>query len=179
MTIENEQNQLKLERLYYEYRYIMYSCANEILHDKYLTEDAVHQSFIRIMKNLHKIDEDNRPRTCNFLVIICRNVAKDIYNKRLYLNKNNDPFEELDDNITGKSNDPMDILITKESIERITKSIQSLDPIYRDVLLLKRVYNFSREEIADLLGISIETVKKRIQRAKNILSEKLAKEESI
>jgi flavin-binding protein dodecin len=36
-------------------------------------------------------------------------------------------------NITGTSNDPMDILITKESIERITKSIQSLDPIYRDV----------------------------------------------
>ena len=87
MAIEDEDDLLKVERLYERYKRLLYKIAYNILKDKYLSEDAVHQTFIRIINNLHKIGEINCPQTQSFLVIMCRNVAIDIYNQRTYLNK--------------------------------------------------------------------------------------------
>jgi len=173
----NKDDCLKAERLYEKYKYLMYSEAYKILQEKYLTEDAVQQSFIKIIKNLHKIDENNCPRTRNFMVVICVNTAKSIYNKNLYLNKHDNVVENIDEDAADIGNDPLDILIDKDSIEQITIAIEALNPIYRDVLLLKRAYRCSRQEIVELLGIPEETVKKRLARAKKMLSQVLEKEE--
>lgn len=154
----------------------MFRQAEKILNDKYLSEDAVHQAFIRIIKNLHKIDENNCPRTRNFLVIICVNVAKDIYRERLYLNKSGDAIEELEDKMQEISNDPLDIIVDREIIHRLKDAIKNLNPIYRDVVLLKQSYNCTNEEICDLLRISPETLKKRLYRAKKMLTQILEKE---
>ncbi len=81
MWAKDDKDQLKVERLYKKYSNIMFSEANKILQDKQLAEDAVQQSFIKIISNLHKIDENNCPQTKNFLVIICINVAKSICKK--------------------------------------------------------------------------------------------------
>jgi len=154
----------------------MFSEAFDILQDKSLAEDAVQQSIIKILNNLHKIDENNCPRTRNFMVIICVNVAKSIYNNRMYLNKQEDIVQELDADTVDIGNDPLDILVDKDCVEQITKAIETLNPIYRDVLLLKRTYRYSQEEIAQLLEIPVETVKKRLFRARKMLSQVLEKE---
>ncbi len=110
------------------------------------------------------------------MVIICVNVAKSIYNNRMYLNKQEDMVQELDSDTVDIGNDPLDILVDKNSVEQITKAIGSLNPIYRDVLLLKRAYGYSREEISELMEIPLETVKKRLLRARKMLSQVLEKE---
>jgi len=177
MTIEDEEDRLKIERLYYKYRQLMFKEAQVILKDEHLSEDAVAESFIRIIKNLHKIDENNCPRTRSYLVIICRNVSKDIYKSRIYLNTIDDLAEdiEVEDMVCS---DPNDIVVNKETLEQIAKVIENLDIIYRDVFLLRRVHNLSREEIAKIFGISVETVKKRLARAKVKIVESLKKVES-
>lgn len=75
-TIENFSDRLKIERLYMCYRSLMYKEALEIVQNSHSAEDAVSESFVRIIKNLHKIDEQNRPKAQSFLVIICRKFAK-------------------------------------------------------------------------------------------------------
>jgi len=174
MAIENEQDRNKVKRLYEEYKNLMFSQANKILKDTHLAEDAVHQSFIRIMHNLHKIDEENCPRTRSFLVIICENVAKDIYNQKLYLNIASDTVELIEDEFSIRN--PVDILISKESILHIKDMIEELDPIYRDVLLLRLTYKCNKEELAELLNISAETAKKRLYRARLLLKKRLEEE---
>jgi len=177
LQIENPDNRLKAERLYEKYRYLMYSEAYKILHDERLAEDAVQQSFIKIINNLHKIDENNCPRTRNFMVIICVNVAKSMCKKRLYLNKRDDLTDDMDAaEITDTGNDPLDILVDKDSVKQIARAIEALNPIYRDVLLLKRAYGYGPKEIAGLLEIPEETVKKRLARARKALSRVLEKE---
>lgn len=176
MQIENQDDRLRAERLYEQYRYLLYSEAYKILQDKHLAEDAVQQSFIKIINNLHKIDENNCPRTRNFLVIICVNVAKSIYNKSLYLNKQDYAVEDIDTDIADNRNGPLDILVDKDSVKQITGAIEALSPIYRDALLLKRAYGYSLKEIAELLEIPEETVKKRLARARKKLSRVLEKE---
>lgn len=171
--IEDSKERTKAERLYFKNRNLMYKIAFEILGNKQQAEDAVHESFVRIIKNLHKIDAYNCPRTRNFLVIICRNVAINMYNQNKNI-KNAD--YEIDNIPSGDNLGPIDILINNESLERLTLLIMELKPIYRDVFLLRYSHGFSREEIAEQLGITVETVKKRITRAKKILAEKLEKE---
>lgn len=63
-------NKTKTERLYHTYRNVMYVAAYEVLEDNTLAQDAIHESFERIIKNLHKIDEDDTARTCSFLTIL-------------------------------------------------------------------------------------------------------------
>ena len=173
--IEGSEFRTKLEQLYYDNRNLMFKIAYEILSNKEQAEDAVHESFIRIIKNLHKINLDNCPQTRNFLVIICRNVAINIYNH----NKTTKNVDYEIDNLPSDDNfNPVDIVINNESLERLTFLIMELKPIYRDVFLLRYSHGFSREEIAEQLGITIETVKKRITRAKKILVEKMKKEET-
>lgn len=94
----------------------------------------------------------------------------------MYLNKQDDTVQNLDLGVVSSGNDPLDILIDKDSVNQISKAIETLNPIYRDVLLLKQTYKYSREEISQLLEIPVETVKKRLYRARKMLSKVLEKE---
>ena len=66
----------KLEALYREYKSKMLSKAYSVLRDEGLAEDAVHNAFMRILKNLDKIDEVKSSRTRGFVLVITANVAK-------------------------------------------------------------------------------------------------------
>ena len=175
MVIENEEERSKVEKLYYRYRQLMYREAYMILNDQYLAEESVHESFVRIINNLHKMGEEDCPRTRNFLVIICRNVAKDFCREKTALNKQEDLPETLCDPACCE---PEKIVVSKETIARIAEVIGNLQPIYKDVFLLKRVYGFTREEIAKTFGLSVETVKKRLYRAKVMILKSLEESEA-
>jgi len=175
LIIENESDREKAERLYYKYRKLMYLQAFDILHDSALAEDAVSESFIRVINKLDNIDEDAPARSKNYLVIICRNVAIDIYNGRKEISA-----EDIDDysDTFVSAELPEDIIITRESVSEMMNAIKQLEPKYRDVFILKRIYGYSREDIARVFGLNVETVKKRLVRAKAMLLKSLELEAS-
>jgi DNA-directed RNA polymerase specialized sigma24 family protein len=47
--LETDENKNKFTLLYEKYRKLMFYVANQILKDKYLSEDAVEQTFVRIL----------------------------------------------------------------------------------------------------------------------------------
>ena len=171
IALEDEESQLKIERLYYRYRDIMYKTAYGILKDESLAEDAISESFIRIIRNLHKINESDESSTKNFLIIVCRNVAINMHHSKTYLNDCDNFADHISDGIT-----PEKIILSKESVSEIADIIYGLDTIYRDVILLRYEDSLTSAEIADLLGISQETAKKRLQRAKAKILNQLKKE---
>ena len=134
-TIENFHDRLKTERLYLSYRKLMYKEAFEIVQNRHCAEDAVSETFVRIIDNLHKIDEQDCLKTRSFLVIICRNVAKNIYNKKIYLNNQPDACDDVLPEDVSESSDSLDILVKKETLSEIAGAVKKLDPIYRDVFL--------------------------------------------
>ena len=174
MMIKDEKSLAKAELLYNLYCGSMYNAAYGVLHEKQLAEDAVHEAFIRIFKNLHKISEIDCPQTRNFVVIICRNVAKNILGNRLYLNNSEDFCDELSD---GGAQNPERIALSRETLTEMVKAIDELPELYRDTLLLKRAHGMSNGEIAALFGITEEAVKKRLTRARQMVLEKLRREE--
>jgi len=178
---DGEDTLRKIERMYSKYKNLMHREAYNILKDDGLAEDAVQQSFIKVIKNIEKLDEENIARTRNYLVIICRNTAIDIYKNRLYLNSNSEFFdyEVNEENETTKIDpiEPSQVIIGKETVEKIAKHIEKLPQKYRDIIMLENLYENTKEEIAELLGLNYETVKKRSQRARKMLADSLRKEE--
>jgi len=157
----------KAERLYERYKRLMHQVAYEILKDHQMAEDAISESFLRIINNLHKIDETNEQKTRSFLVIICRNVAKDLYRRRHKdITASEAPEHLPDDEIRTN---PERIIISRENVSRAVDAVNRLDAKYRDVLLLRRIHEYSCREIAHFLGISENAVYKRLERGKKIL----------
>ncbi|MCH5209335.1 MAG: RNA polymerase sigma factor [Oscillospiraceae bacterium] len=169
MDIENNDDREKVMRLYEKYKNLMYKEAYQILHDQLLAEDAIHDSFVKVIRNLHKINENNIPQTRSYLVIICRNTAIDMVKAKLPLNQYDYATEYVSSDDSETVSDSLDIVIKRETINDIVEAIEALPPIYRDVFILRRVHNYKREEIAKLLNINVETVKKRLTRAKHML----------
>lgn len=172
--IINDDERLKVERLYDKYKVSMFYIAYNILHDKHLAEDAVHQSFIHVINNLEKINENNCHKTQGFLVVICRNIAYDIYKSKTYLNK-----EDIMDEIIDSTYDPTELIVNQETLEKIISEVKRLKPIYQDILILKYSHGCTNDEISKLLGISGDVVRKRLERAKVQLAGSLRKEELI
>ena len=164
----------KFEQLYLAYRQVMFYAANSILKDPAMAEDAVHQAFIRILNHMGKIGEVHCPQTRSFVVIIVRNVAINLYNsrkKQLALS-----LDELAEWTPDEAASPSDELEAKEGSLHLAQLMARLPDGYRSVLLLKYDNGYSTAEIASMLGLTEENVKKRLQRARKKLQEILERE---
>ena len=148
-----------LEELYVKYRQLMFYVANEILDDVQLAEDAVQEAFIRIAKNMHKINCSNPGSTKAFLITVVRNVALSMLKKENHYYD----FSEYQDLIVDKQEVEKDVLDRLE-VKSYISAIRKLPEKYRDILYLHCVQEYTISEISKLLQLSQEVVKKRIQR---------------
>ncbi|HIX65953.1 MAG TPA: RNA polymerase sigma factor [Candidatus Anaerotruncus excrementipullorum] len=174
---EKDRDQSKFEQLYLTYRQLMYHVAYGVLRDPQLSEDAVHQAFMRILNHLGKISEVDCPKTKSFVVIIVKNIAINLYNsrkRRAVLS-----LDEMEGWTGGAAPSPQQSVEDQEGALALAALLERMPEGYRSVLLLKYDNGYSTGEIADMLGLTEENVKKRIQRARKKLEELLQEEVSV
>lgn len=162
--IDSPDDQVKFERVYNKYRYLMLHVANQILQNHHDAEDAVHQAFISIIENLDKISEVNSPKTRSYIVIITERKAIDLLRKI-----QRQQTLELNEELVG-------VEIPSDMDNPIAEAIAKIPAQYREVLLLRYHNGFSSKEIASILNISDSGVRKLIGRAKIALQEEIEKE---
>lgn len=164
--IDTEEDKSKFERLYITYKQTMHYVANKVLKDEYLSEDVVHQAFLRIIDNLDKIDETQCHKTKGFIVIIVEHIAIDFY--RIRKRENAISYDEVEIYIED--------IKKKDSfiISDIEEAILKLPINYATVFRLKYVHGYSNNEISKILKISEENVRQRISRGKKKLTEIMA-----
>lgn len=107
------------------------------------------------------------------MVIVAESVCKNMYKKKKMSNVLS--LEEVEYEITDQT-DVCDEVVYKLTVETILQKIKTLPNIYKQVLLLKLVYEFKDNEIAGLLEINPTTARKRLERARNKLTEVYKKE---
>lgn len=162
--IEDPKGRIKFEQIYLKYRGFMLQIANEILRNEQDAEDAVHNAFLSVAKNIYKISDLDSPKTRGFLVIIVRSKSIDVLRDR----KKHTSEELLEDEI-GETLPELDEHDLKWCINQ-------LRPRYREVILLKYSHGYSTREIAEIMGITFEAASKLDQRAKKSLDELCRKE---
>lgn len=80
---------------------------------------------------------------------------------------------EILDTLPDTSYDPARSVEYRVIAQEILAAVRSLPVIYRDILIMREVNELSYEEIAEILEISIGTVKSRISRARDLVRHKV------
>jgi len=169
-AFSNEQDQEKFEYLYQRYKSLMLHKAYGILRDYALAEDAVSEAYIRIYKNLHKIDDPSSNSSIAFVVTIVKNVSLTMLSKEKRM-----PVEEYDED-RPDSFDLEESVLAAVSSQQIYEIMDQLGEELRGVFILRYAYDYSLKEVGTLLNISENNAAVRLHRAKkklaHILSEK-------
>lgn len=160
MSIKNKNefcNEKKFTSFFLEqstllFNYIFYKCGNTDLAD-----DIVQEAFIKIWNNCSKIIPN---KAKSFLFTIATNLFLNEYAKTsVIINYKN----TIKKDYTNES--PEFILEEKEFEAKLQKAISNLTETQRVAFLMHRIDGKKYREIAELLGISIKAVEKRIHNA--------------
>ena len=132
--------------------YIFYKCGNIAL-----ANDIVQDAFLKFWNNCHKIIPG---KAKSYLFTIATNLFLNEYSKnKVVLNFKS----RLSENYTNES--PEFLLEEKEFGNKLQKAISNLTEAQRIAFLMNRIDGKKYKEIAEILGISIKAVEKRIHNA--------------
>ncbi|WP_407268463.1 RNA polymerase sigma factor [Radiobacillus sp. PE A8.2] len=135
-------------------------------------EDLVQEVFIRAYRALHSYQENAKPKS--WLLSIARNIAIDTIRQRnrKQLFFPSYKYEKELDHQEG----PEHILVSQELNHSLYHAIHTLNPRYRDVLILKGLKELSVSETAYILGWKESKVRLTYHRAKKALKTALGGE---
>lgn len=165
MMIDTEENKRRFVILYEKYRYLMFKVAYDVLNDKYLAEDAVHEAFIKVAKNMSKIRDIDSQESKRYLITIAKNATIDIYRKRSARMKREIFVDEL-----GEDEIPLTYVDT-DIDGRILDILRNLPTKYRNIFILKYSNRLDNAEIAELLKMSEGNVRQILSRGKAKIQE--------
>lgn len=155
-----------------------YAMALSMLKNEADAEEVAQEAFLKVFRNLRSFRAESKFST--WLLSITLNEARDRLRRRNALQ-----MESLDEPQEGEEHVSPALLrdwreIPSQTLERLEvrhmlqQAIESLPPIYREVLLLRDVEEFTVCESAEALDITETSVKVRLHRARILLQKKLA-----
>lgn len=137
-------------------------------------EDLAQEVFVQVFKAIDQFRGDSKLSTWIYRigVNLCKNHTK--YLQRRHSNEQ-DEFEPLAERApmsnakgttVGDIARPDEMLVGRELEAVVQRAIASLEPEFREALILRDVEDLSYEEIAQITGVPDGTVKSRIHRAR-------------
>jgi len=163
-ALETPEEKQKFAELYEANRIRMFSVAKGVLRDDGWAEDAVQQAFLRLIRYPQKIEKLSCAQARNYLVIIARNTAIDMYNHRRKISEVSfDERYEADDSCESGA------LAARPDYGELLEAIGRLPEIYGEALYLSYQLGLSVGEIAGSLNLSASAVKLRLMRARQKL----------
>jgi RNA polymerase sigma-70 factor (ECF subfamily) len=167
------------EELVNLYERKIFRLAKHITGNMEEAEDVLQESFLKAFTHLDQFQGDSKFYT--WLVRIAVNEALMKLRKRNSARSVSlDEMIETDENLMPREvedwEDNPEQKFAKDELQRIlAEAIELLEPGFRAVFLLRDVEQFSTEETASLLNLSVPAVKSRLLRARLKLRQKLNK----
>ena len=180
--IDSEEDQSKFEYLYHQYQKPMFYKAKEILRDDFLAEDAVHDAFCKIARNMDKVGDVKSGDTKSLVMIVTRRAAIDASRKRKpYFEKEVYEPESEDD----EHHNFLESCGAVEEMPEMTdfrgsevgKALLKLPDDYHEVLRLRYVLGYDNREISEITGFTVSKIEKNLSRGNKKLADLLSAKE--
>ena len=149
--------------------------------DRERAEDLVQEVFIRVYRHLHRFDRSKKFST--WVYTIASNLAKNELRNRsrnplvlFQTVKKNWQDEDRPLEFEDSSTRPDDMYRKRHLRQVVEESVAKLPEHHRDVFVLRELEGKSYEEIAEITGCNLGTVKSRLNRARNSFAEIVAPE---
>jgi RNA polymerase sigma factor (sigma-70 family) len=140
--------------------------------------DLAQEVWIRVYRNVKRLNEPEKFR--GWLSRIATNLFYDELRKR---KRNSPPLSldarltlddgEMDWEIAADAPGPDEALTTQEFYDELRAAIADLPEVFRTTIVLREIQGMAYEEIAEITGVSLGTVKSRIARARVRLQSQL------
>lgn len=138
--------------------------------------DLSQEVFVKLY--LHASRFNSEHKFSSWFFAIAANLARDFLKKNSKKTTTSlENFEESGDYTLTElidTSDTPDVKYDRNYVSlRVQNALKSLQPHYREALILKEIQQYSFDEVAEILSIEVGTVKSRVFRGKALLKEKL------
>jgi RNA polymerase sigma-70 factor (ECF subfamily) len=159
-----------LERAINEYGRATYNYALRLSHNEADARDLTQEAFIRVYRAWRSF----QPGTSflSWIYRIVTNLHRDELRRRKGRYQEEIPEDNAPQQFKGArplATEPIEELVDRQLSEPMSKALAGLSLEQRQVLILADVEEYSYQEIADIVGCSIGTVRSRLHRARHQL----------
>jgi RNA polymerase sigma-70 factor (ECF subfamily) len=171
-----------MESLLVKYERQIFGVARRIVGQHQDAEEVTQQTFLSVLEHLDEFREEAQFRT--WLLRIATNNALALLRKRsvratqsLDEHNSDDSYDDIPrpEYIASWNEMPENLAVRRETRQFVDDALATLNEKYRVVFILRDIEEFSTQETADILGITQETVKVRLLRARLMLRERLTR----
>ena len=167
------------ERLLDRFERPVFNLVSRLTDDPADAADVVQEVFLKIFRNVGSFRGDSSLKTWIYRIAV--NEAR---NHRRWFGRHRKKEVGLETGLgqaeggvewlTDPGRSPLEQTLDHEAQTLIEAALGELNPNFRAALVLREIEGLSYEEIADILEISLGTVKSRILRGREALRERLA-----
>jgi RNA polymerase sigma-70 factor, ECF subfamily len=163
------------ETLIARFQQPVYNLAFRLLNDPGDAGDVVQEVFLKVFRNVGHFRRQSSLKTW-----IYRITVNEAHNQRRWFFRHRSREVALEDEpeasykaVSDSGRSPFDYTCDRERQLLIENALARINPLFREVVVLRDIEELSYEEIADVLQISLGTVKSRIMRGREALRTEL------
>ncbi|MGC8784165.1 MAG: sigma-70 family RNA polymerase sigma factor [Armatimonadota bacterium] len=158
----------------------IYNLFCHIVMDTHLAADLTQDTFVKAYEAFGRFRGEASVYTWLYRIAIneYRSYLRRLRREQEFISRSLDePVETDGESLFTQLPDPapsaLQMLEKEELVQRIRQAVYSLPPRYRAFAILRDLEGMSYEQIAEVTGLPLDTVKTRISRARAILRRKL------
>jgi RNA polymerase sigma-70 factor, ECF subfamily len=157
-----QRNLVLLEALVEQYQYRLVRYLIYLLGRRDGVDDLVQETWLRVLERGSSYD--GRSRFEPWLFTIARNLAIDQMRKRRMVSVDSEEEWEATRPPASDIPSPFTLAARTEDAAVLAQSLQTLDPTYREAIVLRFQEDLSLQEISAVVGAPVSTVSSRIYR---------------
>ena len=151
-----------LEALVEQYQYRLVRYLVSLLGRRDGVDDFVQETWLRVLERGGSYDGQSRFEP--WLFRVARNVALDAMRKRPMFSLDSNEGDGVRSSTASGEPSPYTLAARTQDAERLAHSLQTLEPVYREALVLRFQEDLSLQEISVIVGAPVSTVASRIYR---------------
>lgn len=155
-----------MEQLYRERHKLMYAIAWKHTNDSLAIDDIISDSCVALIKNVNTLRDLNEEKLKTYIVITVTNMVRGYYNKQ---KRSIDHMFTDDGTVLSSVVDAFDVekkVVLTDELARVWRAIDQLPEKEKQVMRLKYGRDLPDEQIAEIVGLSVSSVRKYVGRAR-------------
>lgn len=167
------------EELLTRFQQPVYALAFRLLSNQAEAGDVVQEVFLKVFRNIGSFRGQSTLKTWIYRITVneAHNARRWFFrHRRREVELDNEPEEARNwkEIIPDRNRSPYQMAVDREQQVMIEAALERINPIFREAVVLRDITDLSYEEIAEIIGVSLGTVKSRILRGREALRAELA-----
>jgi len=151
----------------------VYHLVSRLIDDPNEAGDVVQDVFLKVFRNVGSFRGQSSLKTWVYRIAV-----NEAHNRRRWFTRHRRAEVGLEmegdgrdylDQLSDSARTPYDLALNEEVKTAIEAALATLNPVFRSAVVLRDLEDLSYEEIADVLDVSLGTVKSRILRGREAL----------